>query len=211
MFKKFVILVVAVFTASSYAQAQESYKPASGDFSVEVGVSPFSEDGPVVSDGSLTGTYFISEKWAVRLELGLDFARDYFNNGEKGYDRVSVKEQTSVFALSPGISYYFSGTDRLSPFIGGALLFANSYAKETTEQGNYSETKTLIENGESFTAFGLGVYTGFDYYIAKKIYLGIEVGLIGVSTSIPTPDKSSVGAFNLSFAANPSIRLGYSF
>lgn len=217
-------LAVLTVLMATTVKSQVSYKPAAGNFSVEVGISPFSESGPVSSDGTLAGTYFISGNWAFRLELGLDFALARENNGETGTETRSGKAQNLGFALAPGINYYFPGTNRLSPYIGGALLFATSSIKHIEEYGTVK--KTVSNEAGSFTAFGLGVYTGFNYYIAENIYLGIEVGLAGASTSIPNEktessgmgappspatSKNSQGAFNLSVGANPLIRLGYSF
>ena len=219
-------MFLAVFTVltATTVKSQESYKPAAGNFSVEAGISPFSENGPVSSDGTLTGTYFISGNWSFRLELGLDFALARENNGETGTETRSAESQNLEFALAPGINYYFPGTNRLSPYVGGALLFATGSIKHTEEYGTVK--KTVSGEDGSFTAFGLGVYTGFNYYIAKNIYLGIEIELAGASTSIPNEkteysgmdapsspatSKNSQGLFNLSIGANPLIRLGYSF
>ena len=148
-------------------------------------------------------------------------------------------DNSTSFLMSLGVEKHFKGSDRLSTFVGADLILG------TTK--NYSETNTTTNvtgppattsnvvditknTGKRQSVFGLGLLTGADYYIAKKVYLGIELGLQmlsrnekdltvtnqtttvtgAVSTTSQTnaPDKNT---FNFESKVNGGIKIGYQF
>lgn len=223
MKRKFLLLVAIILTNVVAINAQDSYKPAPGSISVEVGFAPFGSS-PIVSDGSLLGIYTLSEQLSVRLNLGFGIASTSWNNGEDGNNKMANSSSASEFSILPGIIYSFAGTNRLTPYVGAELGLASSFSKNVEELGTITATQTNV-NGD-ITAFGLGAFTGFNYYFAKNLYVGAEVKLSLARYSLknteieysgsgapynPPSSKEKSNGFGLAIGAVPVIRLGWTF
>ena len=238
--KKILLVVLTIVSASVVsvnAQELEVLKPKAGSFSLEVGFSPLSLAGDNSSVhlpmGNLTGIYSVSDKWGVRLALGFSSIKGDWDNGEEAEDNEVLTFTQSIFSVAPGFTYSFSGTRRLAPYIGGEFMFASATNKYKEKMADYESIET---NGEQiygnlyggefpFTAYGVNLITGFNYYFAKNIYLGIEVGLgmQGVKAkttkfeetidNVTETEDGKIKASGLTFSlyANPQIRLGWAF
>ncbi len=159
--------------------------------------------------------------------------------------------RTNSFDMNIGVEKHFKGSERLSTFLGADLVFGTSGNNfEITENPSGDSSKIQNFNGlitypnvggnsatiplvgtpkvaESY--FGLRFITGADYYIAKKLYLGVEIGLAFVSTSQKkatasfqktianvvntseitlSPDSSG---FEMSPRLSGGVRIGYQF
>ena len=141
--------------------------------------------------------------------------------------------------ISLGVEKHFKGSERLSTFVGADLLLGtnkNYFERNTTTTTTAPNPSTtnnvqILKNDiNRESVFGLGLLTGADYYIAKKVYLGIELGLqmlsvnekdlvftvensgTGItsnsSTTTNTPDKNT---FSFDTKMNGGIKIGYQF
>lgn len=203
-----------LFFASAFAlfgamNAQE-YKPGAGDVSVDFGLIGGLDNTSVglAEGGVFKARYFKTDNLAYRGIFNLK------TTSEKIKD-VDVKNSSFGINLGFGVEKHFSGTERLSPYVGGdaVLGFANSTG-EATIAGISGE-----KSGSEFS-FGVRGIFGADYYIAKKLFLGVEAGLgIGFASTGKTTFKaagiSTTTKGGSSFSIEPKlmtgIRLGYTF
>ncbi|WP_309609943.1 outer membrane beta-barrel protein [Flavobacterium sp.] len=154
----------------------------------------------------------------------------------------------SSFDVNIGVEKHFAGTDRLSTYAGADLVFGTSGNNEE-ETDNPSGDYTKLKNANrpfsaatvgppatpeiparfAETYFGVRLITGADYYIAKKLYLGVEVGLAFLSTtqkdtvlssqtttgSVVSTSETTISPDNSGFEFSPrlsgGVRLGYQF
>ena len=217
----YVLLMVALATTMN----AQSYKPETPKFSLEVGIMPFQSESAFLIDEQLRGILSLNDKISIRLGLG--FGTVTTKEDDKQADYTKYNATTSQFSVTPGIIYSFEGTDRLTPFIGFELMLGSTSDKATLEQrrGN-SLTKTVTTNADdALNTFGASIFTGFNYYFAQNIYVGVEAGLGIISASVKkqsikrTSDGSTTtfdteeerGASGIGLMCNPAIRLGWAF
>jgi hypothetical protein len=173
--KKYLFVFVMALVSVTMINAQEDLTPSEGDFSIEVGFTPFNDNNAIISlpDGSIKGIYYVSDKVAIRLGLGFSTTSSNYNDHEEDWFKTNASQ--SQFSIAPGISYSFIGTERFAPYIGAELLFATS---GNESQSDYKGGNQYIEkNHGAFNAYGVGLFTGFNYYFAKKLYVGVEAGI----------------------------------
>lgn len=224
MKRAFVILTVLLCT-SIWVGAQD-YKPVAGQVALEVNFTPLS--ATPIGLNYLKARYYIADDMVFRL--GLDI-RMNSNKSEpiNAVDPNKNDEQKmsyTQFGLYPGIEKHFGNLDRLSPYVGAELGFVTKGSKSSYTDNNASttvETKGAWGNGSNrgFTSIGLNVIAGADFYFAKKVYLGTEIGFGFQSvtqkeievTSGSTTNVTSVKASSsdVGFNFNPAIRLGFCF
>ncbi|MDR1258940.1 MAG: porin family protein [Tannerellaceae bacterium] len=224
--KKYLIVSALVAVSMTAGMAQESsFKPGAGSLTLEVGFSPFNVDGDNIqlSDGQIRGIYSVTDNIGFRLGLGVGMISESNDNAMTEDDWQQITSSTSRISLSPGIIYNFGGTDRLTPYIGAELNFATMSAKMTIESKN---SKSIIKNGgDMFSTIGLGVFSGFNYYFARNLYIGAEAGLAfesrslknmvtettanGVTTTDEPKDSNSQTVIGM--IALPTLRLGWTF
>jgi hypothetical protein len=155
---------------SSFSQKQDE-----GDIPIELEFSPLGANPLKIS--SIRSRYFLKENLAFRLGLFVGGSRNpsftEFNNIELVNNSKSFN-----FNLRPGIEKHFKGTERLSPYYGGELSFTNKKDVTTTQSlwvSNTDQIKTQ-KNISSNSIFGLNIFSGADFYITEKIFLGVELG-----------------------------------
>ena len=153
-------------------------------------------------------------------------------------DRVDAQDSYFQWALQfrPGVEYHFDGTKRLSPYVGGELILGFGSNKYTTESLNASDeiqTSTIKNGTRDFNnqylpwsyangfSVGAGLISGFDYYIAENLFIGLEINYAFVYNKrnkvvVEVPDQETVETksgsnwyFNPSAGAN--VRLGWAF
>ncbi len=196
----------------------KNFKPGSERFGAEAGLSLGSGFG--LNGGNLNFNFTLSDEWMIRLGFGVSV--DKIANKDEDNNKSHVTE--SAFNVKPGIIYSFSGTDRLEPYVGAELVFG------LTSSCNYSYSKVdgaTYEREEKVrnSHFGANAVTGFNFYVAKDLYVGAEVGL----GFIVTPDshkfgtdaegkdydskdnKASSHTTTISPICTPSVRVGWKF
>lgn len=151
---------------------------------------------------------------------------------------VDMKNTYSEWAVQirPGMEKHLGGTKRLSPYIGSELIFGYGSNKATMQRLDTADVvvEDVVKNDPNahnpnhsgwnyatgFTA-GIGAIAGFDYYIAKDLYLGLELNyafVFNASNKIVRDDHGSEAVetkqgtnwyFNPSTGAN--FKLGWNF
>jgi hypothetical protein len=230
--KKKVLLVAAIVCAAISSNAQEViFKPAAGEKTLEVNFTPLG--GSPISINELKFRKFLSETTAFRLGISVAYSSntadptyagpDVDGNGIADFEEVDKNSSLGV-SLSPGIEKHWSGTNRLSPYMGGYATigyYSNTIKDEVyvpAPEGVY-EFKTTSGRLE----FGLNAVLGADWYFSPKIYLGTEVGfgvmysnLSKVKNSSDLPGSNDVETdrgSNIQIGPNfnSAIRLGFAF
>jgi len=169
-------------------------KPTGGTVTAEVGLQGAINNLTVNPIAGARLRYFLGDNLAVRLGLNLTSQsqtdRDFENPDGTG-DVGEEKHTYFLFGFRPGVEYHFAGGEKLSTFAGAQLILDITSAKTTRSNyaggaysANFSQTVDGQSNfGQKGTTFGLGLYSGFDWYFVEKVYLGIEWGLNFTSTS----------------------------
>jgi len=221
--KKVLLVALLAVGLLNVSSAQENYKPKAGDFSLEVGFAPFGQN--IINDAYLAGFIHFTNNLALRIGLGFGAGATSWDNGETGDKLMSESESYVKFSLEPGIVYSFKGTPRLTPYIGAGLGLGIVTHTERGEMGSMEGKAQHVGEYDGFT-FGIGAATGFNYYFAKNLYLGAEVGL-GLSftsyfnekitysgsgaPSSPPESKDNRSDFGIGIGATPLLRLGWTF
>ena len=180
-------------TEETAAQASSAYKPEANRLTVEVGFNPFAgSSATTLENGRLNASYSLNENLALRAGLGFGF------QSEK--DKDDNKTSTNSFSFAPGVVYSFEGTDRFTPYVGGELVVGTSKSK--TDNGN-----TEVETAKDMF-FGVQAFTGMNYYFAKNLYVGVEIGLaFRFDKDRLSEDKTTT----FKPYAQPAVRLGWTF
>ncbi len=218
--KKLSLLIVLMgFSYSSFSQKQDQ-----GDIPIELEFSPLGANPLKIS--SIRARYFLKENLAFRMGLFAGGSR------KPSFTEVNNVELANVargfnLNLRPGIEKHFNGTERLSPYYGGELSF--TYKKDVTAaESIWSSNADQIKTQKSISSkstIGLNVFSGADFYITKKLFLGVELGFgfqyegrgktsvkwKNPESSSDTDTKEAGNSSNLQWGPNyqGTIRLGY--
>lgn len=221
---KKILLISFLFSCCQLSFSQDAttdvaYKPTAGDATVEVNFNPFSSSP--ISINYLRFRKFVSERNAFRMGVSVGFKNQK--------DIENVTKSSFDINLRPGYEWHFAGTDRLSPYVGLEADFA-------LKSSSYSDDRDALTRGSiksisgaydtfgterGFLRFGANFIVGADYYIVKRLYLGLEVGYgfqsISSADIETTPFSGSVvkskggSTFQLGSNFNSSLRLGFVF
>lgn len=243
MKKVLLFLGMAIFGVA--AQAQD-FKPVAGDVTTEFGLTGgINRTDFKLNEGAaalLRFRYFNTEKVAYRLGFNVSST----NNKANGYGLVGSKDagkkgtytlKATEVLINLGIEKHFTGTDRLSPYVGGDILFGTGSMRQTSDNATgtvssdgelsaaYRDNYFNEVKGPGYVSFGLRGVVGADYYIAKRMYLGVEAGLglvyekegkskdkttvSGVTTT--TEHKSAGSSFNIKPSVITGVRIGFAF
>ena len=221
--KKIVLsALVAAFSLCANAQ----YESKAGDIALEVGFNPFSTSFNTtrLNGGSINARYFISDKNAVRLNLG--FAYDGTSDKQGDND---VSKHSGSFSLDLGIENHFASFGRLDLYAGGQLGFSSSFGgakvgnKELSSGTIADDGWYIAENNVNpcSTTFSLNGFTGINFFVYKNLYVGAEFG-VSLSTrsykdfeikegdtTIKRESNRSKTSFGL--YAEPALHLGWVF
>ncbi len=235
--KKVLFFAVALITLSGVAQAQ--YKPTKGTFATELNFNPLglivvnAVNNTTVIDGpnfslpmGIKGRYFLSDNLAVRVGLDFNFEsttnHDFTDPGVSPEVETIEKNSLFTFGIIPGIEYHFGNWEKTSLYCGAEIGIAMASAKRSEDDGtDKTETKGASTLGNSGFGFAFNVFTGFDYYFTKNLFVGAELGL-GLNTlstgtvettfnGVTVEDKDYSSSFNFGFYCEPAIRLGWKF
>lgn len=252
--KKIITMVALLaISVSGFAQDDSSseYKPSKGSVTTEVGLTGglgnsgynLNQTGSVTGAPTLKFRYFYKNNIAFRLGFSA-----FRSASDTNPTTITVNTpiptppalftpstsgftSNTFFGVNLGVEKHFKGTERLSTFIGADLLIGtrSSYTEAVNNSTAILSTTTTVKNNNGNSYFGLGLLTGADYYIAKKVYLGVELGLAlirsknkdrvqntqttasgVVSTSEVT---TSVGGsdFDLTTSLLSGVKIGYQF
>ena len=178
------ILAILLIAGGVWAQ-----KPTGGTVTAEVGLQGAINNIAITPIGGARMRYFLGDNLAARLGLNLtsrSLTDRVFENPDGTGGVGEEKNNIFVFGFLPGVEYHFAGGEKLSTFAGAQIILDIVSAKTT--RTNYGAGGVYVPNfsqtvdgqstfGSGRTAFGLGFYSGFDWYFIEKVYLGIEWGL----------------------------------
>ncbi len=190
--KKIIFVLAIALIAGTTANAQ---KQQGGEKNFEVQFSPLG--GSPVGINGLRLRMFNSESSAIRIGFGIGGSNATTVNRQQvttsGSDGKKVvlpelydMDKSFNFSIRPGYEMHFAGTDRLSPYVGGEIIFAigsqtltrefnnANNADDTTKPEKYVTWEMSRKMGT--TTFGLNAVAGVDFYFADNIYLGAEIG-----------------------------------
>lgn len=190
-------IILFFILSVSALQAQDSLKMFNNNWSTELNFNPFNGN---LSFNNATGQvklrYFKPNGKALRLGVNLNFNRNN-SNAEAVYGTNPYNNKTTqksfMIGVNVGRENHFSGTRRLSPYVGWELGvgFKSSYQEvktdtKTTETKGAWITYTQVQNSQQFYTYqtftergywsvGANLVTGFDFYISPKFYFGYEL------------------------------------
>ena len=175
---------------NSTAIGVNEFKQNEGDLNLELSFDPTSIFN-AASPGSVFGLQngfgikmrkFRSSSSALRLGVDIRFANfvNVTQQQDDATNRLELKDKFNNFGITlrPGIEKHFGGTKRLSPYIGGELILGWQTSTRKSENQNGTAIEEATDKNNSFSdgmRFGLGGIAGVDYYVAKKLYLGVEL------------------------------------
>lgn len=187
------------------------------------------------SSPSLRLRYFVTDKVALRLTVGIDNKKtarsvNELPDGTGAAGKYEFKRSNTIFAI--GTEYHFKGTERLSPYIGldiKAGAFSNKESSFNADLDINGEPFYLLNFTEKYTAkgsiFGMNIVAGTDFYFAKNFYFGLELGLgfqntvaknavreeqvIGLPVNTTVTQQTKITEFSNNFIGN--FRLGWRF
>lgn len=232
---KKIILGVVALTTMGVANAQSEFKPYKGDVTTEFGLSGglwdsnFELNENNGAAGLLRFRYFAKDNMAFRFGLNVSSAKETENvyGGVDDENKGTYKSSATALLVNLGVEKHFAGTERLSPYIGGDLLFNTGNQKTvwdnaTSNGSSYDEDNNGSRKGPGTIGVGLRGVVGADYYFAKRVYLGAEAGLgflyskAGKTTIKENDDptvtlKSAGSEFELSPSVITGVRIGFVF
>ena len=197
-------LALTSLTVSAQLVQEEVGLPA-GLFTLEWKFNPFDYESKPVKVAQLNGRMFLNDKSAVRLGVGVGFDRDTDDNSTSSNNTAGANPVTTAtkvtndaltLRFSLGYEYHFANMGHLD-FYGG--LEGGYLGRFYSATRDYSQTRTEVETTSSITycdykkteynkrssnddkqnenGIFASVFTGIDYYIYKKLYIGAELGL----------------------------------
>lgn len=133
--------------------------------------------------------------------------RDFVNNGAWRYGaNLSIADNNEpntdtefAVALSVGYEKHRAGAERLSTYWG----YEGNVGVVHANDGYGGQDKKL--------GVGASLFTGFDYYIMPKIYLGTEISYSCAVTSTKPEEGGTHTSFELAPGITPLLRLGWQF
>ena len=226
------LVAVAALTTNVSAQNEaknqnsSDFKFSGGDMNLEVQMaSPFVSGEPFSLDG-VKFRYFLSNTSAFRLNVNVNAKSntDITQQEDAEPEELELKDKTSEFGfkIAPGYEMHFSGTNKLSPYIGGEVVLDFQRKSDNTEEQVVKDVKYVKTSNGSFT-FGLNGVAGFDYYFAKSLYIGAELNyglnMTSVFATKTTSDKDNFdeiekkngGSYSFAPAAMGKFKLGFIF
>lgn len=224
------ILITFTIVNTAYSQSDEQYKPTSG-ITTEVGFTPFTSSGnPAIQLSYLNVRWFFKPDYALKLGLTVDY---YSASQDHTFEVNPATHESKGFgiALNPGIEKHFTGTDRLSPFVGAELNIRTNTAKSLTVYDSLTRfgapDEEIIygksdEFKNSYLGAGVGLIAGTDFYITKNLYLGVEFSY-GINYYFPAKRTRKIDGkeidmytskqdiFSLNSSSGGLLRLGWKF
>jgi|SRR6478609_5738435 len=236
------LLISASLVLATLAASAQDYKPLKGAATAEFGVTGGISNTALTLNnggGQLRFRYFLADQLAARVGFNItssstkSMVYEAGNTGNEG-SRVS---KTSGITFNLGVEKHFTGSDRLSTYLGADLLIVKNGASGKDENYNggvYSKDYNVTYKGRnpagtatSSFGWGLRLVGGADYYFIENVYLGGEFGWGFTSTKngktsvattpgtgAPTTtveNKSTGSAFTLTPQIITGIRLGFKF
>lgn len=196
-------LLIAAIAVLGFTTANAQYVAEKGDIQTSVEFRPFNNGNKEMFENvGINASYFLTDKDAIRVNL--DFGSD---SGKQN----DVKNSQFDFGFGVGYENHFKTYDRIDLFAGIGADFATRSCKY---DGHKSEG--------GFTEFGVGVFTGINFYVYKKLYIGTEIGLKYKHRNYNKYDEQNyygewekvdpkTSNNSIKFEVEPALKLGWTF
>jgi len=201
------LALAAVATVDAGAQ-----KFQGGEKNLEVQFTPLG--GSPIGINGLRFRMFNSESSAIRVGFSVGGSKTQTVNTQPGEEvgpdgKVQMPElydteKSFNFSIRPGYEKHFAGTDRLSPYVGGEIIFAMGSETLTREfsgpqtsddLGDFAKYVTWeMTRKQGTTTFGVNGVAGVDFYFVDNLYMGVELGLGFQSTSYKDRETTASNA-----------------
>ena len=198
--KRIAILTTIFFTVVSIYKSygQDTLKATNGNFLTELNVNLFQSQ--ITFNNAINQIkfrYMTSDQTAFRMGITID-SKHLVDNNESVYGTNPTKDNetrtSTLLAVSLGYEKHFAGSKRLSPYIGFEVTLGYKWAKQeietssgtTTIDGGWQQTQSVQnQNGyytyystfsdKGYFAYGINIVSGFDFYVAKHLFIGYEM------------------------------------
>jgi hypothetical protein len=229
--------------------AQDTLKATYGNYITELNVNLF--QGQLSLNNALNQVkfrYMYAPGLALRIAVSAE-SKKSIHNSEMVYgtspSKNNNKGTSTMIGVNFGLEKHFAGTKRLSPYIGGEIAVGYKWSKyvsetntlTTTTEGAWSQYQYVQTSSGSYTyvssnsergflSYGLNFVTGFDFYMAKHLFIGYEIEFgfsnkkysnidvtysgTNAGSNSPTPDYDE-SEFSLGPKIINGIRIGYVF
>ena len=176
--------IITLLTLVSFCQLSMAQKAEKGSKTIETTLNFQTGNAPIgLTISEIRMRYFLKQDIALRTRLAFNFNQntDYSYDGmNPGNPPFTVDQQSTDLKFILGVEKHFSGTEKLSPYIGAETgIGISSMSKDGT---NTLDGVTYTENGQmslinsgAFSVYG-GLVFGADYYFLPSIYIGAEIG-----------------------------------
>lgn len=187
------IMAVCLMALGLHAQ-----KPEEKSITTELGIS-LGNGGNTVNTFGINGRYFVKTDLALVLGLGASYAQDIDNfaeNADGTGEEGSFTSRSRYAELSLGIQKHFSGTSRLSPFIGADVLVGADGSHQEGDDANnngYIKNYSYERDAQSVQA-GIRATIGFDFWVAKGLYVGAIYHPLTLITQIQDDTETTSGS-----------------
>jgi hypothetical protein len=192
MTSKLTFLLCFFIALSSQAISQDTLKTFNNRWSTELNINPLNGSFSLNNaNGQIKIRKFNQNSTAFRLALTIGYKQDVSKRNDP-YGTIatneSISSKTSTILLNIGKEKHFSGSRRISPYIGFEAGLGLKLSRETTKTttnertvkgaweqivGGYPSYRIFAERG--FWSAGLNAITGIDFYITKGFYAGCEL------------------------------------
>lgn len=211
--KKILIAAIAVF---GFTTANAQYTAEKGDFQTSVNFTPFASDGNMFNNVGFNGTYFISDMHALRF--GVNF-------GTESVDTQTTEKATKgKWGINVGYENHFKSYDRVDLYAGLQVGVNSGWekAKEYVYDSNNNKSIVSYKKPNS-TEISVAAFTGINFYVYKKLYVGSEIQFGYAHTSygkgeyidadgkVAKSTESAPGDNKIGFKVLPQLRLGWTF
>jgi outer membrane protein W len=206
------------------------FKFSANDRNVEVQYAGPFADSPFSIDG-IKLRYFNTDNTALRLRANITSTSSSTVTQQENSDskllELKKKESSFQFMVAPGYEMHFSATNRLSPYIGGEAVIdylSSSVRTESQDENAVYYSKTSNGTDPGYFGFSLNGVAGFDFYVTKSLYLGVEVNYgLTLKSNLSQKTKSDAkefkeaepikngGSFSFQPGAIGQYRLGFIF
>lgn len=163
--------ILLLFTTNhALAQKQEAK-----NITLEMEFAPLGSEPLKIN--SIRGRYFINENQAIRLSV--------FAGGKRTVSEAMSTDSSEQlksytgnfdFTIRPGFEHHFDLSSKMSPYLGGELLYSYMRDFSKNESMNSNNSVMSSKNMGINSSFGLNLLSGVDYYFTEKIYAGVELG-----------------------------------
>ncbi len=184
-------------SATDTPEQKNEFKINARNFTTELNVNLF--QGSLSLNNTLQQIkvrYFVNNNFAYRFALNFN-SKNSSNGSSSPYgtnpNNFNDDRKSTTFGVGLGIEKHFTGTDRLSPYIGAEISIVNKSSSETITSNsvttnvdgawmnynstyipNYGYVTTSSYDEWGFFRYGVNLVGGFDYYVARHIYVGYE-------------------------------------